>query len=173
MNQIKAVIFDWAGTTVDFGCFAPVKAFMRIFKDQGIDLTAQEVRIPMGMAKKDHIRAIMGFPRITRLWHERFGTGWTEADVAALYAEFEPYLMATLGGYAEVLDGVIETCEWLRGKQIKIGSTTGYTREMMTVVCREAGRQGYEPDTVVTSDMTDGRGRQGPEMMFKNMELWG
>lgn len=26
--MIEAVIFDWAGTTVDYGCFAPVQAFM-------------------------------------------------------------------------------------------------------------------------------------------------
>ena len=25
--MIRAVIFDWAGTTVDYGCFAPVQAF--------------------------------------------------------------------------------------------------------------------------------------------------
>ena len=28
---IEAVIFDWAGTTVDYGCFAPVKRFRRGF----------------------------------------------------------------------------------------------------------------------------------------------
>jgi len=27
MKKIEAVIFDWAGTTVDYGCFAPVQAF--------------------------------------------------------------------------------------------------------------------------------------------------
>ena len=31
-NAIKAVIFDWAGTTVDYGCFAPVKGFVEGFK---------------------------------------------------------------------------------------------------------------------------------------------
>lgn len=25
MKHIEAVIFDWAGTTVDYGCFAPLK----------------------------------------------------------------------------------------------------------------------------------------------------
>ena len=31
-HPIEAVIFDWAGTTVDFGCFAPVQAFVEVFK---------------------------------------------------------------------------------------------------------------------------------------------
>ena len=29
--KIEAVIFDWAGTTVDYGCFAPLEVFMEIF----------------------------------------------------------------------------------------------------------------------------------------------
>ena len=28
MRNIEAVIFDWAGTTVDYGCMAPVQAFV-------------------------------------------------------------------------------------------------------------------------------------------------
>ena len=37
MKKIEAVIFDWAGTTVDYGCFAPVQAFMEVFKSFGIE----------------------------------------------------------------------------------------------------------------------------------------
>ena len=44
MKKIKAVIFDWAGTTVDFGCMAPVQAFMEVFKAYGIEPTMEEVR---------------------------------------------------------------------------------------------------------------------------------
>ena len=28
--KTEAVIFDWAGTTVDYGCFAPVGAFINL-----------------------------------------------------------------------------------------------------------------------------------------------
>lgn len=28
MKKIKCVIMDWAGTAVDYGCFAPVAAFI-------------------------------------------------------------------------------------------------------------------------------------------------
>lgn len=173
MNQIKAVVLDWAGTTVDFGCFAPLDVFKRIFADKGIELTLEEVRLPMGMAKKDHIRAILLFPRITALWQERFGIAWTETDVEAMYADFEPLMMETLAGHTEVLEGVIDTCGWLRRNRIKIGSTTGYTGKMMETVCREAGKKGYMPDAVVTADMVGGCGRPAPDMMFKNMELLG
>lgn len=53
MGKIEAVIFDWAGTTVDFGCFAPVQAFVEVFKHFGIEPTMEEVRKPMGMLKKE------------------------------------------------------------------------------------------------------------------------
>ena len=56
--MIKAVIFDWAGTTVDYGCFAPVQAFMETFKAAGVEPTMEETRKPMGMLKIDHIRTM-------------------------------------------------------------------------------------------------------------------
>ena len=28
MKKISCVIMDWAGTAVDFGCFAPLNAFL-------------------------------------------------------------------------------------------------------------------------------------------------
>ena len=57
--MIEAVIFDWAGTTVDYGCFAPVKAFMEAFAHHGVPVTMEETRKPMGMLKRDHIRTCL------------------------------------------------------------------------------------------------------------------
>lgn len=74
-HQIEAVIFDWAGTTVDFGCFAPVQAFVEVFKQYGIEPTMEEVREPMGMLKIDHIRTMLGMPRIRQCWVEKYGKG--------------------------------------------------------------------------------------------------
>ena len=31
MKKIECVIMDWAGTAVDYGCFAPVAAFLKAF----------------------------------------------------------------------------------------------------------------------------------------------
>jgi beta-phosphoglucomutase-like phosphatase (HAD superfamily) len=53
-NKIKAVIFDWAGTTVDYGSFAPVKGFVDGFKSIGFDITNEMAREPMGLLKIDH-----------------------------------------------------------------------------------------------------------------------
>jgi phosphonoacetaldehyde hydrolase len=54
-GSVKAVVFDWAGTLVDYGSLAPVKAMGELFKKEGIDVDEATARGPMGRNKKDHI----------------------------------------------------------------------------------------------------------------------
>ena len=63
--KFDGIIFDWAGTTVDYGCFAPVKAFIEAFEQFGITPTLEEVRKPMGMLKIDHVRTMLSMDRIS------------------------------------------------------------------------------------------------------------
>ncbi len=88
MNRIEGVILDWAGTAVDFGCFAPVNVFVDIFKNAGIEVTMEEARAPMGMLKIDHIRAMLSMPSVSALWEAKYGRAFDEQDVERLYAEF-------------------------------------------------------------------------------------
>lgn len=170
MIKIEGVILDWAGTTVDFGCFAPVNVFMDIFKKAGIDVTMEEARAPMGMLKIDHIRAMLSMPRISALWSEKFGREFNEKDVENLYAEFEPSLMSSLIDYTDPIPEVIETVQSLRSQGLKIGSTTGYTQTMMDVVVPNAWKKGYSPDFYITPDETNSLGRPYPYMIYRNIE---
>ncbi|GAB6256658.1 MULTISPECIES: phosphonoacetaldehyde hydrolase [Peribacillus] len=170
MNKVEGIILDWAGTAVDFGCFAPVNVFVDIFKNAGLDVTMEEARAPMGMLKIDHIRAMLTMPRISSLWEEQYGRPFNEEDVEKLYAEFEPALMMSLADYTDPIPGVIETVEALRNRGLKIGSTTGYTDTMMEVVVANALQKGYRPDFHVTPDQTDSIGRPNPYMIYRNME---
>lgn len=170
MSKIEGVIMDWAGTAVDFGCFAPVNVFVDIFKNAGIEVTMEEARGPMGMLKIDHIRAMLSMPRVSGLWEDKYGRSFDEEDVKRLYAEFEPALMASLSEYTDPIPGVIETVQELRSKGLKIGSTTGYTSSMMEVVISGAKNKGYGPDHIVTPDDTSSYGRPYPYMIYRNME---
>lgn len=170
MNKVEGIIFDWAGTTVDYGCFAPVEAFLEAFKQYGIYLTKQEVREPMGMLKIDHIRAILSMDRIRRCWKELYGSEPEEQNVQEVYQVFKPKLLEMLECYAAPKPYVLETVQKLREKGIKIGSTTGYTNEMMEIVRRKAKEAGYEPDSCFTPDATKQLGRPYPYMIFKNMQ---
>ncbi|MDA2644004.1 phosphonoacetaldehyde hydrolase [Bacillus cereus] len=169
--KIEAVIFDWAGTTVDYGCFAPLEVFMEIFHKRGVAITAEEARKPMGLLKIDHVRALTEMPRIASEWNRVFQQLPIEADIQEMYEEFEEILFAILPRYASPINGVKEVIASLRERGIKIGSTTGYTREMMDIVAKEAALQGYKPDFLVTPDDVPA-GRPYPWMCYKNaMEL--
>lgn len=168
-NKFDAVIFDWAGTTVDYGCFAPVQAFAEVFRHFGIEPTMEEVREPMGMLKRDHIRAMLSMERIADLWKEKYQADWTENDVEKLYSLFEEKLFGILDQFADVKPYVCETIKMLRDRGIKIGSTTGYTDKMMQIVAPKAKEHGYEPDTWVAPDAVGGVGRPYPYMIFENM----
>lgn len=171
MNKIEGVIFDWAGTTVDFGCFAPVNVFVEIFKQAGLNITMAEAREPMGMLKIDHIRAILKMPRVEKLWEEKYGQKPDETDVHRLYEAFEPMLLKSLENYTTPKAEVVETVNRLREAGLKIGSTTGYTDSMMAIVTKGAKEKGYEPDFWITPDATDSYGRPYPYMIYRNMEI--
>lgn len=170
MNKIEAVIFDWAGTTVDFGCFAPVNVFIEIFKEVGIEVTMEEARLPMGMLKWDHIKTMLQMERISNLWKEKFDREFTDKDVDKLYAKFEPMLLKSLSEYTTPIPGVLETVKELREMGLKIGSTTGYTDIMMDIVTKGAEEKGYKPDFFITPDSTNSLGRPYPYMIYRNME---
>ncbi|MEJ8543763.1 phosphonoacetaldehyde hydrolase [Brevibacillus borstelensis] len=170
--MIKAVVFDWAGTTIDYGCFAPLAVFIEVFKRRGIDVTPEEAREPMGLLKRDHIRAICRMERISAQWEQRYGKKPDEADVDALYTEFEPMMFAVLKKYAVPVPGAVELVERLRRRGLQIGSTTGYTREMMEIVAEEARKRGYAPDAIVASDEVPA-GRPEPWMCYENAKRLG
>lgn len=170
MHKVDAVIFDWAGTTVDYGSFAPVQAFMEVFKEYGIEPTLEEVREPMGMLKIDHIRTMLKMPRIRQCWEEIHGSEPTDEDAQAMYEIFEEKLMGILDRYAEPKPDTLEAVEKLRKMGIAIGSTTGYNDKMMAVVAPAAKEKGYEPDAWFSPDSTGQKGRPYPYMIFKNME---
>ncbi|MCH4179659.1 MAG: phosphonoacetaldehyde hydrolase, partial [Megasphaera sp.] len=144
--KIEGVILDWAGTTVDFGCMAPVKAFMDSFAVNGVIVTEEETRKPMGMLKRDHIQTMLSMERIAAEWQRVYARPWQPQDIDSIYSSFEPELLDTLAEYTKVKPGVLETAVMLREQGVKIGSTTGYTDKMMEIVVKTAAEQMYKPD---------------------------
>jgi len=169
MKQIKCVIMDWAGTAVDYGCFAPLNAFLKVFSEEkGIEITLRQAREPMGMLKIDHIRAILSMPDVREKFTVRYGRDWNETDVEEMYRSFEKHLFASLTEFTEPIPGVVETLDSLRRQGIRIGSTTGYTAQMMEVVRPGAAEKGYVTDFLATPDGLPA-GRPAPYMIFRNL----
>lgn len=169
-NKIEAVIFDWAGTTVDYGCFAPVEAFRQAFEAAGISPTVEEIRKPMGLSKREHVQRMFEMPRISSLWQEIHGRAWTDEDADEVYHHSENLILSILPDYVSPLPYVRDAVAELRSKDIKIGSTTGYNDEMMEIVVPEAKKAGYRPDCWFSSDSTNHLGRPYPYMIFKALE---
>ncbi|WP_046111251.1 phosphonoacetaldehyde hydrolase [Aquincola tertiaricarbonis] len=165
-SQLTAVVFDWAGTIIDFGSCAPMGAFVRLFEQFGVQISIAEARGPMGMAKWDHIQALGRLPRIAAQWQARHGRPFTDADADHLYDVFTPMNAAVVPDHAGFIPGALATVDALRARGLKIGSTTGYNRPIMEVVTPIAARGGYVPDNLVCAgDLA--AGRPSPLMMYR------
>ncbi len=159
-------MFDWAGTVVDHGSLAPMGVFVEAFAEFGVAISVDEARGPMGMAKRPHIAALMALPRIAAAWTAKHGHPPDDRDIDAVYDIFVPKNRAVAAKFSDVIPGVAAVVEKLRGKGIKIGSTTGYTRDIMEEILPVAKAQGFAPDCLVcTGDTPDGR--PSPYMLWR------
>ncbi|MCE2657660.1 MAG: phosphonoacetaldehyde hydrolase [Rubrivivax sp.] len=152
IEGIAAVVFDWAGTVVDFGSRAPALAFVRLFEAQGIALTEAQAREPMGLPKRDHIAALCRMPAVQQAWLQRFGQPTADADIDRLYEQYLPLNAHTVTEHAELVPGTVEVVQWLRSRGVSVGSNTGYGRELITPLLPLAAAQGFEPDCVICAD---------------------
>ncbi len=167
-GPVQAVLLDWAGTTMDFGCIAPAVVFVEVFARKGVPITMEEARAPMGAHKKVHIQRITELPSVRARWQEAHGRAPDERDVEEMFADFVPLQLECLSKYSALIPGTLEVIAKLRERGIRIGSTTGYTREMMEINLADAKRQGYEPDsTVCATDVP--AGRPYPYMCLQNV----
>lgn len=165
-GPLRAVVLDWAGTTVDHGCFAPAAAFQNAFAGFEVPITVAQARAPMGMAKWHHIKAILTQPAVAQAWERRHGRAPLDEDVDALYNRFLPSQVDIVARHADVIAGVPEVIGAMRARGLRIGSTSGYPRQVMDVVVPAAAKAGYAPDVVVCAGETPS-GRPGPSMALK------
>jgi phosphonoacetaldehyde hydrolase len=171
-GPLKAVIFDWAGTLLDYGSCAPVLAVVSVFRSFDVPVTIEEARGPMGMTKRDHLRTMLEMPRIGAKWQEVHGAPADEQAIDRLYARFLETQRSFLADHATLIPGALEAVADCRRRGMKIGSTTGYTRELMEVILPAAKRQGLEVDAMYcASDFAEGR--PAPWMCFENARVLG
>jgi phosphonoacetaldehyde hydrolase len=166
-GRVHAVILDWAGTAVDYGCIGPVAVFIEVFRNHGVEITSAEARVPMGLMKKDHIRVLCGMETISIRWEKIHGSLPNKGDVEAMYREAEPLMASMVAQYSTPIPGLLEAVASLREQGVKVGSSTGYTRSMMEMLIPAAAEKGYRPDSIVCSSDVPA-GRPYPWMCYQN-----
>ncbi|MFI4933802.1 MAG: phosphonoacetaldehyde hydrolase [Caulobacterales bacterium] len=171
---VKAVIFDWAGTMVDFGCLAPVEALVAGFAAEGVPISPAEARADMGRPKRDHVWALLRHPRIADAWTAARAAPPGEADCDRLFGAIEPLLVSAAAQHCDLIPGAATLAQALRARGVRIGSCTGYTRAMMAGILQHAAAAGYAPDAVVCAGETPS-GRPSPLMVWKaliELDAW-
>jgi len=173
-GQVKAVILDWSGTAADKYVLAPLAAFVQVFKMYKVDVSMAEARIPMGIRKDLHIKAILEMDGVRKRWHEAHGEYPTQKDVDAMYKDFVPAQLEVLkdARYSRLLPGTAQGVRILKEKyKIKIGTSTGFVSSMSDMLADEASKQGYTPDCRVAGDSVQHGSRPNPHMIYKNMDI--
>ena len=165
---LQAAILDWAGTVVDFGSFAPTRIFVEAFASFDVEISLAEARGPMGMGKWDHIRTLCDQPEVAARFQHRFGHAPTDADVTAIYERFMPLQIAKVGEHSALIPGALDCIAELRQRGLKIGSCSGYPKQVMDKVVELAAAKGYRPDHVVATDEVP-KGRPSPAQALANV----
>jgi phosphonoacetaldehyde hydrolase len=172
MNLPGLIIFDWAGTLVDFGCCAPLAAFHRAFENAGLPISDEIARKPMGAHKRDHVREILHYAEIADRVRNELKREPDETLVQAIYDDFALLLPAELLVHAAPIPGAVETLRWLRERGVHIGSTTGYIRAMMDVLEAVSRESGIDPEIIICADEVP-QGRPAPWACFRIAEQCG
>lgn len=167
-THLQAAIFDWAGTVVDFGSFAPTQIFVEAFAEFGVAISLEEARGPMGMGKWDHIRTLCDIPAIAERYRAAFGRLPSDEDVTAIYERFMPLQIEKIALHSALIPGALEVIAELRRQGLKIGSCSGYPQQVMDKVVALARINGYVADHVVATDQVP-NGRPHPAQALANV----
>ena len=128
--------------------FAPVLTFQKLFEEEGVPITSAEVRAPMGVHKRVrmggnnlrrlifsvqlHIQRICQLPEVRKRWTDKKGSPPTDDDAERIYSKSLTATLDLLPANSKMIKGVPETMNKLRKDLgVKIGSSTGYTSEIM------------------------------------------
>lgn len=155
--MIELFIFDIAGTTVRDDGFV-LRAFRNVCSFVQATVDDEWIRARMGLDKREVFAEMLGFaPNQTH-------------DSATLASVFEESIASMVRSQPPVpLSGVVETFAKLATRGIKIGFTTGFSRETGSLVLNSLG---WSTSLLVASDEV-AKGRPAPDLILECMRRAG
>ena len=165
MKNIKLVVLDMAGTTVDEENVV-YKTVQKVINDKGFNVSLDEV-LAHGAGKEKH-QAITDVLKAC--------TDATDIDTIAdeAFANFKPTLKFTyMQLKVKTFPGVKEMMENLRNNGVYVVLNTGYDRKTASSLLLKLGWEtGRDIDGLVTADDVS-NGRPQPDMIYKAMNICG
>lgn len=160
LENIKMVVFDMAGTTVDEHNVV-YKTLQKSINDYGIDVDLETV-LELGAGKEKHqaIKDVLSYLNSSK----------TE-DSYLIFNNFKKMLdEAYLKLEVKPIDGVEEVLQKLKEANIRVVLNTGYTREVATNLLKKLNWiEGIHYDMLITASDVE-KGRPHPEMIQKAMK---
>ena len=129
-------------------------------------------RRPMGAHKRDHAREILHYPDVAARARTDLAREPDEALLDEIYTRFASRLAEVLPHYAEPVPGAVATLQWLYDRDIRVASTTGYTRAMMRTLEPIAAAAGIATEALICADEVV-QGRPAPWACFRLAEKFG
>ncbi|MGQ3383687.1 phosphonatase-like hydrolase [Glutamicibacter sp. TV12E] len=163
--MIELIVCDMAGTTVDEHADV-YRALKNSVRETGAEVTSGNLQAWMGAEKREAIAALItlggGIPdeQLVNTTFDRF------RELLFSYYQQNPPV---------ALPGVVEAFEKLSSQGIKVGLTTGFSRDVASAILSQLQwrvGEGELLDAVVTADEV-GAGRPAPYMIHRVMELTG
>ena len=163
--MIELVVLDMAGTTVDEHGDV-YRALEEAVKQTGATVSAEDLQTWMGADKTEAIAALMEL-------------GGIPADPLTVKLQFDAFRGILAEAYAAnppvALPGVEDALKELKARGIKVGLTTGFSRDVAAPILSKLGwgiGEGELLDAVVTSDEV-AAGRPAPYLIHHVMEATG
>ncbi len=168
-KNIEAVIFDWAGTLIDFGSLATIEAMKKVFLKRGVNISKNIIKVNMGIKKSKHVQKLLDKPVVKRQWIKIFKRNYNGKDVVKISNELDQQLLKEVKKHFNIIPNAKKIFKILKKNKIKIATTTGYSTEIFKVIKRKAKKNGLTTDNDVCVDQVK-KGRPNPDMCLKNLK---
>lgn len=167
--RLKAIIFDWSGTTVDFGSKCQQGAIQAAFQSEGVVVTDSHLHQCQNVAPSNDLRAILDLPEVATQWQATHGRLPNDQDVLLLSQRTEHQLLDLLPQAASPTPWLVQILEHIQKRGLKIGSSSDHPAKIMERLVPLAAEKGFAPDFWVATDQVP-QGRPWPWMFFKNLK---
>jgi phosphonatase-like hydrolase len=162
VRAIELVVFDIAGTLIEDNSEV-ADAFLEALRSNHVEVTEDEIKEWKGGSKRQVI---------THFVERQFGRCRNLPLIDRTYSEFRFRLEEkyTAGSIVKIA-GAEETLGWLKERQIRIATTTGFYREVRDRILKELHWENAFDANVCSDDVP--KGRPAPDMLQLAMKLTG